>query len=130
MIDGAGSSIGVLGIDRGRRCIAPSAGLAMEARPLLPHAAADLALAYRDWLRTLKDERRLAAKTCIAYASDVTSFVSFLVQHVGGAPSLPVLADLRPADFRAWLAHRHNAGLARSSTVRAMAGVRSLFAWL
>jgi integrase/recombinase XerC len=37
---------------------------------------------------------------------------------------------LRTADFRAWLAARHGAELARSSTARAMAAVRSLFSYL
>jgi len=82
---------------------------------------------WRGWLR---GERRLAARSVAAYERDVAAFLAFIAEHRGGAPDLRGLVALRTADFRAWLAARHTQGLARSSTARAMAALRSLYRYL
>jgi integrase/recombinase XerC len=82
------------------------------------------------WRGWLADERRLAPRSVAAYQRDVAAFLAFVARHRGGAPDLRALVALRTADFRAWLAARHNEGLARSSTARAMAAVRSLYGYL
>ncbi len=79
------------------------------------------------WQRWLADERRAAARTAAAYRRDLAGFLSFLTDHLGGAPDLADLSGLRPADLRAWLAWRANAGRARVSTARALAAVRGFF---
>lgn len=56
------------------------------------------------WLVWLASERRSAALTVEAYRSDTDSFLGFLTGHLGAEPDLAALADLRLADFRAWLA--------------------------
>ncbi len=83
--------------------------------------------AWRDWL---KSERRLSAHTLIAYEHDVDAFLGFMTTYLGERPSLPALAGLKPAEFRAWLAERANQGLARTSTARAFSSVRSFFHFL
>ena len=93
-------------------------------------AAPDLAAAVEDWLFWLRHERRASEHTVAAYGRDTASFLAFLAEHRGGLPTLAGLAGLSPADFRAWLAARVRDGLARSSTARALAVVRNLFAWL
>jgi integrase/recombinase XerC len=50
--------------------------------------------------------------------------------HLGEPPDPARLIGLRAADFRAWLAHRHGRGLARSSTARALAALRSFYRYL
>lgn len=82
------------------------------------------------WSRWLSAERRLAGRSVDAYRTDVAAFLGFIAGHRGGAPDLAGLAALRTQDFRAWLASRHAEGLARSSTARAMAAVRSLYDYL
>ena len=82
------------------------------------------------WRRWLAQERRLAARTLGGYEQDLAAFVAFLSTHLGGEVDVPRLMALRTADFRAWLAWRHNEGYAKSSTARAMAAVRSFFAFL
>ncbi|MBK8175458.1 MAG: tyrosine recombinase XerC [Rhodospirillales bacterium] len=83
--------------------------------------------AWRDWLTA---ERRLAVNTREAYQHDLAAFMSFLARHLGGPPDLAALANLVPADIRAYLAARGTEGYARTSTARAMATIRSFFRFL
>jgi len=94
------------------------------------HAAPALAAAIVDWERWLATERRCAPRTRAAYDRDLAAFLAFLAEHRGGAPDLDVLARLRPADFRAWLARRATDGLAGGSRARAVSAVRGFFRFL
>jgi integrase/recombinase XerC len=93
-------------------------------------AAADLADVLAAWHGWLAGERRLAARSQIAYGHDLDAFIDFLGGHLGGPVSLADLATLTLSDFRSWLAARHAQGLARSSTARAMAAVRGFFRFI
>jgi integrase/recombinase XerC len=90
-------------------------------------ASGDLLAGIADWLHWLAHERRAADHTVAAYVSDVTSFVQFLAVHLGGEPDLASLRDLRPIDFRGYLAKRREDGLTGSSLARALSALRSLF---
>ncbi len=81
----------------------------------------------RAWWAWLAAERRLAAASLSAYARDLADFLEFLAEHRGGPVSADMLATLEVGDVRAWLAARHRRGLARSSTMRALAAVRGFF---
>lgn len=103
--------------------------------PLLPEAASFLAAAdlqnwIREWLSWLKHERRASAHTVSAYASDLAAFLAFLAEHRGGAAALADLDALTPGDFRAFLAARAAARLARSSSARALSVLRGFFRFL
>ena len=91
--------------------------------PRLQQAAAD-------WYVWLKSERRVAELTLEAYLRDLDAFLSFAAEHAGTPPTLTTLAAMRTADFRAWLAQRTMAGLAKSSTARALSAVRSFYRFL
>lgn len=94
-----------------------------------PGAQPDLAAALRDFLDWLRDERRASAHTVAAYARDVAGFVAFLAGHGGGAVGPETLAGLAIGDLRAWLAQRHAAGHAPSSTARAVSAVKAFERW-
>ncbi|MDN2565699.1 tyrosine recombinase XerC [Aquibium sp. A9E412] len=83
-----------------------------------------------EWLDGLARERRLAPLTVEAYERDTRQFLQFLTGHCGGPPGLAELAELRPADLRAFLAHRRKAGAGPRSLSRGLAGVRSLLRFL
>ncbi len=85
------------------------------------------ATAWYDWL---KSERRLAELSLDAYVRDIAAFLAFVAEHAGAPPTLALLADLRAADFRAWLARRAMSGMAKSSTARALSAVRGFFRFL
>ncbi|MEQ8696248.1 MAG: site-specific integrase, partial [Bauldia litoralis] len=97
-----------------------------------PAAAPDAARAADDWFRWLADEKRTADLTLEAYRRDLNAFFSFVRDHRGEPPGLAVLADLRTADFRAWLASRADPRdpYARTSTARALSAVRGFFRFL
>lgn len=93
-------------------------------------AAKDLAAAIDDWCAWLAAERRASKHTLDAYGRDLAAFLTFLVDHSGDEPSLKALEDLKPADLRAYLAHRNTLGIARSSVARGMSTLRNFFRFL
>jgi integrase/recombinase XerC len=110
----------------------------LNSLPHLPHplpaarfsAAPDLADAIQCWQSRLADERRASPHTLAAYGRDLAQFLDFLQEYRGTVPTLAELAGLRPADFRAYLAHRAGDGLARSSRARALSVLRGFFRFL
>lgn len=93
-------------------------------------AAPDVAAELRQWLTHLGAERRMSPKTLDAYRRDVGQFLSFMNQHLGGAPSLAALAALKPQDVRAFMAARRSDGIGSRSLMRMLAGTRSFARFL
>jgi integrase/recombinase XerC len=91
-----------------------------------PKVAAEL----EKWLRHLGAERNYSPKTLEAYRRDVQQFLTFLAEHLGGAPSLKDLAVLTPADVRAFLAARRADNIGSRSLMRTLAGVRGFARFL
>src|SRR5690606_20701338 len=96
----------------------------------LTGAAPDLAAAIGQWQAWLAEEKRASRHTCLAYRRDLADFLRFLAEHRGGTAGLAALQALTIGDFRAWLAARAAAGLARTSTARALSTLRGFFRWL
>ena len=90
-------------------------------------AAPALMAAARRWQSWLAHERRVSAHTIDAYSHDLASFLGFLTDHLGAQPDLADLAQLRVADFRAWLARRLMAGISQRSNARAVSAIRGFF---
>ena len=86
--------------------------------------------AVEDWYSQLSIEQIASDNTLKAYSKDLLEFLKFLSVHIGESPKTKNLADLKPGDFRAWLAHRSYSGMARSSTRRALSTVRVFFRFL
>ena len=86
--------------------------------------------ATNSWLGHLASERRLAPGTLEAYDRDARQFFTFLAGHLGGAPQLPDLKALKPADIRAFMAERRRGGVESRSLMRQLAALRSLFRYL
>ena len=82
------------------------------------------------WLDVLAHQKRQSAATVKAYRTDLLGFLHFCAGHLGEPPGLQPLLELSAADFRAWLAARHRRGLAKRSTARALAAVRSFYRFL
>jgi integrase/recombinase XerC len=96
---------------------------------LIP-AKDDLQAARAAWLKSLARERRLAPLTVEAYERDTRQFLQFLTGHNGGPPGIADISDLRPADLRAFMAHRRTDGAGARTLGRGLAGVRSLLRYL
>jgi integrase/recombinase XerC len=93
-------------------------------------ASPDVRTEIARWLGYLGAERRMSAKTLESYRRDVSQFLSFLAEHLGGAPTLKQLAKLAPADVRAFMAARRSDGVGSRSLMRALAGTRSFARFL
>ena len=102
---------------------APPGAARYAAKPDLQHAIAQ----WQSWLGA---ERRASPHTLAAYGSDLVLFLDFLVEHRGDTPSLQMLGELAPADFRAFLAARAGVGIKRSSAAREMSVLRGFFRFL
>jgi integrase/recombinase XerC len=96
----------------------------------LPSASSDLAAEVARWLVHLSAERRMSPKTVEAYRRDVTQFLAFLCEHLGGRVTFARLARLAPADVRAFMASRRADGIAGRSLMRTLAGARSFARFL
>lgn len=89
--------------------------------------APDTAEAISKWFDFLRAERRLADNTLEAYTRDIFQFFDFMMAHLGGAPDLKAMADLKAADFRSFLAFRRNQGASSRTLARSLSALRSLF---
>lgn len=110
----------------------PPDGLADHDEPpaLAFRCQPDAAEALTAWVRWLETEKRVSRHTLSAYIADVTVFLTFLGDYHGRPPGLRALADLKPMDFRAWLAYLAREGLIGASRARALSAVRNLYKWL
>lgn len=109
----------------------PSFPLLPEPLPLARFSAADdLRAAVGLWAAWLAGERRASAHTVAAYGRDLAFFLDFLTEHLGEPPSLRAINRLRPADFRAYLAHRTRNGIERNALARALSVLRGFLRFL
>jgi integrase/recombinase XerC len=92
---------------------------------LLVTAAPGLRKAALDWIEHLGQERRLSGRTLEAYGRDLEQFLRFLTAHLGEPPSPAAIAELRPADIRAFMAHRRAEGVGARTLGRQIAALRS-----
>ncbi|MEO4043789.1 tyrosine recombinase XerC [Hoeflea sp. CAU 1731] len=102
----------------------------MKQDEFLVHARPDLLTQAQAWLEHLSSERRLAGNTLEAYERDLRQFFAFLTGHLGGAPNLADLSELRPADIRAFLAARRGDGAGNRTVARGLAAIRSFLRFL
>jgi integrase/recombinase XerC len=93
-------------------------------------AGDDLRAAIGIWAAWLSGERRASAHTVAAYGRDLAFFLGFLTEHLGGVPGLAAINELRPADFRAFLARRAQGGTARGSLARGLSVIRGFLRFL
>lgn len=83
--------------------------------------------ALSGWLEWLKHERRAAENTVISYARDVSGFLQFIKSHLGFTPGIQDLKNLKPVDFRSFLAAENNLGKSKTTIAHKMSTLRTLF---
>lgn len=82
------------------------------------------------FLGHLAGERRLSPKTVEAYGRDIRDFQDFIARHRGAPAGLRALADLKPTDFRAYLAFRRSDGLGSASIQRLLSALRTFYRYI
>jgi integrase/recombinase XerC len=83
-----------------------------------------------EWNCWMLIERNCSNHTLDAYSRDISAFFSYLTNHLGFPPGLNEIDGLTIADFRSYLAMRHNIGLSHASTARAISTIRSFYKYL
>ena len=83
--------------------------------------------AFITWLAT---ERRASALTVREYQRDLGDFLGFLTRHYGDEPDLAMLAGVRQADLRGWLAEQAGKGQVNATRARHLSAVRSFYRYL
>jgi integrase/recombinase XerC len=81
------------------------------------------------WHDHLAQDRRRSEHTVRAYTATAHRLVQFLQGHLGGEVSEAELCALSPADLRAFLTFRRDAGLGNSSAARELSAVRGFLAF-
>lgn len=82
------------------------------------------------WLDHLRALDGASPETVEAYGSDVTGFLAFMAEHLGGPQGRAALARVETRDMRAWMAHERGRGLGPRSLARALSAVKSFYRWL
>ncbi len=90
----------------------------------------DLVREGEDWLKSLKNIKRVADATLVAYRRDLGQFLGFLETHLGAPPSVKDIAGLLPMDIRSWLASRRQQGTSSRSLARSLSSIRSFYRFL
>ena len=122
----------------GPRALKPAQAAPRKPFPALPEplplarfpVAEELRAAIGLWQAWLAGERRASAHTVAAYGRDLAAFFDFLGEHIGEVPSLDLIGRLRPADFRAYLAHRAADGAERTTIARGLSVLRGFVRFL
>lgn len=84
----------------------------------------------RRWQDYMVSEKRVSPHTHDAYLRDVTRFLTFLTDYLGKSPDKKNLEQLKPADFRSYLAARRREGLTPASMARSFSAVRAFYKYL
>lgn len=93
-------------------------------------AKPELQRQMHEWADNLERQRRLSEHTLDAYLRDLRQFLTFLTGHLGGPPGMSDMAELRPADIRAFMAFRRRNGAGARTLGRSLAGIRSFLRFL
>lgn len=85
---------------------------------------------FATFFRYLTTERRYSHHTTSAYLCDLTRFADFWQHHSSTPLTTQSLAQIRPADLRAFLGQERREGKAKATLQRRIASVRSWFRFL
>ncbi len=97
---------------------------------ILDLCAADLAAKLSEWMRYLSAEKNLSPHTQRAYGTDITQFITFMVEYIGKPPSLDDLSEFDLRSFRAWMSQRAMGGASAASRARSLSGVKNFLTWM
>ncbi len=87
----------------------------------------DVLARWQDWLQF---EKHVSPHTFRAYCSDLTQFITFIVEHKGGVPSLDDLSKIGIRDWRAWMSRKAMDGASNASRARSLSGVKNFLTWM
>ena len=83
-----------------------------------------------EWRKFVCDFKRYSSNTVRSYSRDIRFFLVFVEFHLGNKISLQSLKNLKPIDFRSWLADERKFGTSPESLARYVSSVREFYNWL
>lgn len=86
--------------------------------------------ALAQWVDHLRALKGASDNTLKAYVTDLTGFLGFLGQHLGGPQGRGALAAVGLRDMRAWMAHERGTGTSARSLARKLSSVKNFYRWL
>ncbi|MBU2934847.1 MULTISPECIES: tyrosine recombinase XerC [Pacificibacter] len=89
-----------------------------------------LRMAVVDWLDLQRALNGVSEHTITAYRSDVTGWLSFLMQHHGTGFGTGKIADLTISDMRSWMAFERGRGVGARSLARSLSAVKTFTRWI
>jgi len=89
-----------------------------------------LRMAVVDWLDLQRALNGVSEHTITAYRSDVTGWLSFLMQHHGTSFGTGKIADLTISDMRSWMAFERGRGVGARSLARSLSAVKTFTRWI
>lgn len=92
--------------------------------------APDLQDILHKWQEWLQYEKHVSPHTYRAYCGDLTQFLSFVIEHLGTAPSIDDISEIGIRDFRAWMSRKAMDGAKNSSRARSLSGVKNFLTWM
>ncbi len=92
-----------------------------------PPPQAGLLQGFALWLA---GERRAASSTCETYQRDIAGFLGFMTGHIGAEITADILAGLRVADIRAWLARESQGGAGAATRAKKLSAVKTFYRYL
>lgn len=81
------------------------------------------------WLTHLRGVRGRAEATLTAYGADVSEFLAFQADHLGGAPGPAALRNLQTRDLRAWMSAQRGRDVGARSLARRLSAVKAFYKW-
>lgn len=94
---------------------------------MISEGAAEALRLYLDHARALRGS---SDNTITAYQRDISGFIGFMGQHLGGQLGTGTLANVDTRDMRSWMAHERTNGIGPRSLARKLSAVKSFFRWL
>jgi len=94
---------------------------------VMPILGTQLSSLVAEYLRVLANERDASVHTLRAYERELNNFAAYIAEHYGKDQSAE---RIEHTHIRAYLGTLYDRGLAKSSTARALAAIRSWFKWL
>ena len=83
-----------------------------------------------EWRDFAYKSNNYSVNTVTSYSRDMKFFLMFVEKHIGEKISLKALGNLKPMDFRAWLADERKFGTSSESLMRYISSVRVFYNWL
>ncbi len=92
---------------------------------VLEQVSDEVQVLLKSFFNWLTYERQLSSHTLVAYTSDLTHFLRFIIQHTNDTLSLEKLRHLPSSDIRSWLAYRFEEKISHRSNARALSVLRT-----